>query len=220
MDSLDGNANRLCVSTSFVYLIIFAENIHVTQRKFVACRIEKKNLHRKIKKMFNKFQKCPPSNKNKKLWTIPQLDRKRPLLETTTAADDSTALGRRTVTNLPSSTSKRGGATITNDNPFLEWWREFHNNINSDEVILNFSDKKSGFWGEFATIEERRGVNDEAVKQYLAVRDVETPQSLNALVKRYGWTVIKVKNGIFTWKSPAKLPPDQAMRKRSKRATN
>ena len=42
MDSLDGNANRLCVSTSFVYLIIFAKNIHVTQRKFVSYRIEKK----------------------------------------------------------------------------------------------------------------------------------------------------------------------------------
>ena len=170
--------------------------------------------------MFKKFQKCPPSNKNKKTWTIPQLERKRPLSETITTTDDSTALSRPTVTNLSSSTSKRGGATIKNDGPFLEWWREFHNNINSDEVILNFSDMASGFWGEFATIEEQRGIHDEAVKQYVAIRDVKKPQSLNALVKRYGWTVTKVKNGIFTWNAPTKLPPDQAMRKRSKPVTN
>ena len=171
--------------------------------------------------MFNKFQECPPGNKNKKTWTIPQLERKRPLLETTNAVDNYTALTRSTVTNLLSSASKRGGTAITNDSPFLEWWRELHNNMNSDEVTLSFSDTARGFWGEFVTIEERRRLNDEAVKQYVAVRDAKKPQSLNALVKRYGWTVTKVKNGIFTWKAPTKkLPPDQAMRKRSKPVTN
>ncbi|KAG2212473.1 hypothetical protein INT45_005521 [Circinella minor] len=130
------------------------------------------------------------------------------------------ALARPTITNLPSTTSKRGGATITNDDPFLEWWREFHNNVNGDEVTLNFSNTRDGFWGEFATIEERRGINDESVKQYLAVRDVKKSQSLNALAKRYGWIITKVKNGLFTWKAPAKQPPNQAMRKRSKCVPN
>ncbi|KAI7849157.1 hypothetical protein BDC45DRAFT_521334 [Circinella umbellata] len=174
----------------------------------------------KIKKMFNKFQKCPPSNKNKKTWIIPQLERKRPISETTFSTHDSTRPTRPTVTNLPSTTSKRGGATITNDDPFLEWWREFHNNVNGDVVTLNFSNTEDGFWGEFATIEKRRGIMDESVKQYLAVRDVKKPQSLNALVRRYGWTVTKIKNGIFTWKAPVNQPPNQAMRKRSKRITN
>ena len=170
--------------------------------------------------MFNKFQKCPPSNKNKKTWTIPQLERKRPISETTFSTHDSTRPTRPTVTNLPSTTSKRGGATITNDDPFLEWWREFHNNVNGDVVTLNFSNTQDGFWGEFATIEKRRGIIDESVKQYLAVRDIKKPQSLNALVRRYGWTVAKIKNGIFTWKAPSNQPPNQAMRKRSKRITN
>ncbi|KAI9244349.1 hypothetical protein BDA99DRAFT_544032 [Phascolomyces articulosus] len=131
----------------------------------------------KIKKLFNKFQKLPPSDKNRKTWTIPQLKHE----------------------------------------PFLEWWRQFHNNTNGGIVYLDFTDITNGFWGEFATIEQQRGLDDEAIHQYIAVRNIKKPQSSNALVKRYGWIVNKVKNGIFIWYAPNEQPPDQPMRKRPRR---
>ena len=119
-----------------------------------------------------------------------------------------------TPTQTPPPTSK-GKATISDHRPFLEWWRRFHEEDPvGTQVIVKYRGPAIGFWQEFEAIAEEHGPDDPAIRQYLAVKQMNLPQSLNAIAKKYGWGKVHDKpNDRFIWTAPGTPPPEKPIKR-------
>ena len=93
--------------------------------------------------------------------------------------------------------------------PFWRWWCIFHNNANSDKVVVDFDDHSHGFWSEF---QELVIDDDDSIKQFLDIRDSKDFEALHTIAKSYGWTIsMSDESDNYLYTAPPSFPPEKPL---------
>ncbi|KAI7874962.1 hypothetical protein K492DRAFT_211222 [Lichtheimia hyalospora FSU 10163] len=170
-----------------------------------------------IKKHFNKVHRIITQGN---IWTIPKfspstfehvpstcLKRKRCTME-----QETISLGDEDEEMAPALKKRSCGNDHSNTldtTPFWRWWCIFHNNTNSDKVVVDFDDHSYGFWSEF---QELVVDDDDSIKQFLDIRDSKNFEALHTIAKSYGWMIsTSDESDNYLYIAPPSFPPEKPL---------